>query len=414
MRLSDLDYELPEELIAQEPLARRCGSDRFASCRWARNRMKIPHHILVILAPIVLFFGFVSFDGWAANAPCEDPSDKATSWSEFNVFSIKVTFPDTTDFALWHGQFDKGSNDIQVDVETTDAGKARKGKILMIGGRVLAIQGDITDPGYEIDALDAPVLEYQAVIRMLGTALPDGPAGLKGVRKIDYSNEKTGFEIATQSAGWDILPPVHVKGTVAIESPDVVEYELALTAGVKGKPEREGGWQRIHFSGRLSKVASAGIDDSTALDGWKIFWLGPYSKKAGTGTIYDYGAQPSSDFHKTVEGIRGDIQQKAETDNYPGQRDPGKDFTGFWETKCGQGFGLQIMHAGSDGKYSVVFCGPRGCLDPGKGHATFITGDKKHYEVVSKDELDKINLDGTKTTYHRCTKDTHPVLKTQK
>jgi hypothetical protein len=375
--------------------------------------VKISHHILVGLVSFILSFGFISFDLRAADVPC-DACGKPTAWSEFNVFSIKVTFPDTPDFSLWHGQFDKNSNDIQIDVETSDAGKTKKGKILMIGGRVLAIHGDIATPGYEIDALDGPVLEYQAVIRMLGAALPDGIAGLKGVREIDYSNEKTGFQLATQSAGWDILPPVHVKGTVTREAPDVVEYELALTAGVKGKPESEGGWQRLHFSGRLSKGASARIDDVTALDGWKIFGLGPYAKKVGTGTIYDYGAQPSSDFHKTVGGIRADIQQKAEADSYPGQRDPGKDFTGFWETKCGEGFGLQIMHARSDGKYSIAFCGPGRCLDSGRGHTTYITGDKKHYEVVSEDELDKINLDGSKTAYHRCTKDTHPVLKTQK
>ena len=73
----------------------------------------------------------------------------------------------------------------------------------------------------------------------------------------------------------------------------------------------------------------------------------------------------------------------------------------------------QIMHHGSDGKYTIVFCGPGGCLDRSKT-TSFITGDKKHYEVVSADELAQINLYGSKTTYHRCTRDTHPILKTQK
>lgn len=377
--------------------------------------MKISRIVFATLFSIALSFGFVSLGGRTGDARCEDPCGKPTAWSEFNAFTLKVTSPDSPGYySLWHGKFDKGSNDSQIDAETSEAGPIKKGKILLIGGRALAIQGNIATPGYEIDALDGPVLQYQAVIRMLGAALPDGPAGLKGVRKIDYSNEKIGFQVATQSADWEIPPPVHVKGTVTIEALDVVEYELALTAGVKGKPEREGGSQRLNFSGRLSKVASARADDSTALEGWKIFWLIPYAKKAGTGTIYDYGAQPSSDFHRTVGAIRDDIQQKAEADNYPGQRDQSKDFTGFWETKCGEGFGLQIMHAGSDGKYSIVFCGPGGCLDPSKAHMSFIAGDKKHYEVVSEDELDQISLDGSKTTYHRCMKDTHPVLKTQK
>jgi hypothetical protein len=72
------------------------------------------------------------------------------------------------------------------------------------------------------------------------------------------------------------------------------------------------------------------------------------------------------------------------------------------------------MHFGSDGKYSAVFCGPGGCGDLSRSHMTFITGDKEHYEVVSDSELNSINLDGSKTTYHRCTRDTHPNLKAQK
>ena len=376
--------------------------------------MKILRLILATCFSIVLSFGFVAL-GRAADAPCADPCGKPTSWSEFNVFTLKVTSPDTPCYhSQWHGQFDKDSADIQIDAETSEGGATKTGKIFMIGGRVLAIHGNIATQGYEIDAIDSAVLQYQAVLHMLGAALPGGAAGLKGVRKIAFSREETGIQVATPSAEWLIPPPVHLKGTVKVEAPDVVEYELALTAGPKGKPESEGGWQRLNYSGRLSKVVTARLDDSIALDGWTLFWVGPYAKKAGTGTIYDYGAQPASDFHKTVGGIRDDIRKKAEADNYPGERDASKDFTGFWKTKCDEGFGLQIMHYGSDGKYSIVFCGPGGCGDPSKRRATFITGDKKHYQVVSEDELAEINLDGSKTTYHRCTKDTHPVLKTQK
>jgi hypothetical protein len=61
-------------------------------------------------------------------------------------------------------------------------------------------------------------------------------------------------------------------------------------------------------------------------------------------------------------------------------------------------------------RYSVVFCGPGGCGDPSKARLTYITGDK-HWEVISEDELLKVQRPGEKDTYYRCTKDTHPVLR---
>jgi hypothetical protein len=121
----------------------------------------------------------------------------------------------------------------------------------------------------------------------------------------------------------------------------------------------------------------------------------------------DYGAKPQEDArYKTV----GDIRAFIAAENDPGVRDTTKDFTGFWKEKCDQSFGLQIKHHGDEGKYSIVFCGPGGCGDPSESRLTFITGDKR-YEVVSESELVEIDRSGSRETYHRCTKDTNPVLK---
>jgi len=106
-----------------------------------------------------------------------------------------------------------------------------------------------------------------------------------------------------------------------------------------------------------------------------------------------------------------DIRKKHAADDFQGERDPSKDFTGFWKTSCDDAFGLQIMPFGSDGKYSVVFCGPGGCGTPGEdGRNTFITKDS-HYTVVSDTELKIRHNDDTWETYHRCTTETRPILK---
>jgi hypothetical protein len=229
--------------------------------------MKRSRLFLAILFSFALFFGFVATGVRAADAPCEDPCGKPTSWSEFNVFTLKITSPDTPGFhSLWHGRFDKDSHDIQIDAETSEGGATKTGKILMIGGRVLALRGNYATPGYEIDAIDLAILQYEAVLRMLGVALPNGSAGLKGVRKIAFSRQKTGIQVATASAEWLIPAPMRVEGEVKLEASGVVDYELALTAGVKGKPQSEGGWQRFNYSGSLSKVGTARVDDSMALN----------------------------------------------------------------------------------------------------------------------------------------------------
>jgi hypothetical protein len=67
------------------------------------------------------------------------------------------------------------------------------------------------------------------------------------------------------------------------------------------------------------------------------------------------------------------------------------------------------MPYGTGGKYSVVFCGPGGCEDPGPENSTFITKDP-NYQVISENTIQTRGSDDW-STYHKCTQETHPVLK---
>jgi hypothetical protein len=342
----------------------------------------------------------------SAQDACEDPCGKPTVWNEFNKFELRMTVPKELGYSSWKGTFDKESLDIQIDVEVWDGRKLTKGKIFMVGGRVLATRGPVAKPGYEMDALDAPVLELQLLFRLLGSALPDGPAGTHGTRSIDFKSENTGIQFATPSAEGFISAPWRVNGDVNVVAPNVVEYRLTLTAAGTGGPAGPGKGYAANFAGRLSKVASAKIDDSMSLAGWNLFGVGVQARKEGGSTTIDYGASPASVEYKTV----ADIRKKIAEDDYPGEPDPSKNFTGFWKEDCDEAFGLQIMPFGTDGKYSIVFCGPGGCGEPEHGgRITFITKDRD-YEVISKDEIKERSGDGWQV-YHKCTKDTHPVLK---
>jgi hypothetical protein len=230
--------------------------------------------VLGALLSIGFLFGWATLHPLPTDAECQNPCSQSTSWSEFNGFALKVTSPDMPGCSLWHGHFDKASFDAQIDGEISEGDVTRTGKLLLVGGRVLAIQGGLATPGYEIDALDAPFLQYQLAIRLLGAVLPNGAAALRGARAIDFSNERTGIQFATISAQGFIPRPWNAKGTVK-EDGSAVEFDLALTAGVEGKPAGQGGRVRYKLSGRLSKVASARLDDSTALDGLEAFLARP-------------------------------------------------------------------------------------------------------------------------------------------
>jgi len=359
-----------------------------------------------VVTTFLIGLSCVTLSGASPQDTCGDPCGKPTAWNEFNKFELKMTTPKEPGYSSWKGTFDKESLDIQIYVEVSDGKRITKGQIVMVGGRVLATRGPVTEPGYEIDALDAPVLEQELVFRLLGAALPNGPEEIKGVRKIDYRSEKTGIQFATPSAQGFISAPWRVSGDVNVVAPNVIEYQLRLTAAGTGNPAGQGGEYAANFDGRLFKIASAKIDDSMPLGGWNLFGVGVQTRTEGNGTAIDYGAAPTPAPYKTV----ADIRKKIAEDDYPGEPDPSKDFTGFWKEDCNEGFGLQIMPYGRDGRYSIVFCGPGGCGDPEReGRTTFITKDR-NYEVIGESEI-KVRRSDNWDTYHRCTKDTHPVLK---
>jgi hypothetical protein len=344
----------------------------------------------------------VSLCGASQEGPCKDPCGTPTVWSDLNVFELRMTVPGQPGDAFWRGRFDEQSHDIQIEVETSDGKTVTKGKILMVGGRVMAVQGPVTEPGYEIDALDAAVLEQQLVVRLLGKVLSGGPPAKQGVQKINHREEKDGIQVVTPSAGGVIQAPWSVSGEVSVVAPDVVEYRLTLT--VAGPNSVQAG--DTSFAGKLSRSQSAKIDDAMPLDQWTLLGVGVQIRKEANATAYDYGAGPINTKYKTVADIRKKIAQ----DDYAGEPDRSKNFTGFWKEDCEQAFGLQIMHYGTDGKYSVVFCGPGGCGQPrSDDRITFITNDPE-YEIVSESEVKERSSGGWKI-YHKCTTDTHPVLK---
>jgi hypothetical protein len=288
-----------------------------------------------------------------------------------------------------------------VHVDVKGMGPPMKGDVAMVSGRVMLTRGLDLPRGAEIDVLDGPVLMLRVVMNTLGRIYPAGPDSVSGENKIDKKFE-LGMHYATPSAEGYIPPPWRVVGKVSRKSDGAYSYDLAITA-----PAGEGGKaMTMKLAGEISALRHAVFDDATSIADWKVYGVGVQVEQQGKSTTYDYGARADATAsYKTIGDIRGYVQRKIAEEQYPGVKDATKDFTGFWKGNCDEPFGLKVEHGGSEGKYAVVFCGPGGCGDAREERLTFITGDKKHYEVVNDDEFVHAG-----TNYRRCSRDPNVKL----
>jgi hypothetical protein len=343
----------------------------------------------------------------SVSASCDtDPECGDTSaWSGFTRVVLRQSSPGHPESADWVASFDPKSGDASIDTVTRGSSRPMLGTVGLVNGMVMITKGLDLERGYEIDALDAPVLSIRLLMIVLGRVFPKGAEEVVGARSIDRT-DTIGIKYATPSASGYIPAAWNVKGQVSKLADGKVAYELALTFPVEQRDKEKTMFTMV-MSGELGMLGRPVFRDTDSLDGWTTYGIGPQQVNQEGGTILDYGAKPQeSTRYRTI----GDIRAFIAAENNPGTRDATKDFTGFWKRKCDEPFGLQIKHFGDEGKYAIVFCGPGGCGDPSRERLTFITGDKS-YQVVSEDELVMVGRSGDRDVYRRCTKETHPVLK---
>ena len=85
-------------------------------------------------------------------------------------------------------------------------------------------------------------------------------------------------------------------------------------------------------------------------------------------------------------------------------------FAGFWKVSCEDAFGLQIEPTAA-GLYSVSFCGPGGCFEPGTYRPDTRITDDPSYKVVNQITIIVKGRNGNEITYTRCTSELNPKLR---
>jgi hypothetical protein len=77
-------------------------------------------------------------------------------------------------------------------------------------------------------------------------------------------------------------------------------------------------------------------------------------------------------------------------------------FIGFWKVNKHQQFGVAIADAGK-GMYSISFCGPGGCFEPGEWTPNTTIVNDSHYRIIDENTIEFVETNRS-TIYRRFTK----------
>lgn len=219
-----------------------------------------------------------------APAACDRECDDVTPWAGFTAIDLTLTFPGRKDVQKWHAEVDRSTKDLRVDVDSVVGNEANRGSIGMIEGRTMIVRGVKVERGYEIDALDGPVLTMRLLLALLARTVPDGPDAVKDTRRIDFSEPRIGIRFATASAEGNVTAPWRVVGSVGKPGAGAIAYDFHLTGGT-GDATGAGEPIDMMLSGRLAMRQGAVYEDGMSLAGWQLYGVGPRE-----GTVADVRA----------------------------------------------------------------------------------------------------------------------------
>jgi hypothetical protein len=247
-----------------------------------------------------------------AHAACGDAKTicaGGSPWYEANAARVRFSASGSADFAEW--QF-LVPDPLDIEIRTTSSheGKIEKGTIILVHGRMMLTRGLSLERGYEIDAIDSPVLSYQLAMTLLTQAFPKGPAELHGTHAVDLRERERSIQVATTSASGEYPPPWTLKGKVARTDSENIAFALTFTFPAEKARETlaiEGTWTK--------RMRPPALDPNMKLEGWNAYALGPISIKQQGGTILDYGAQARPTQLRTLGELQKSLRRSEASSN---------------------------------------------------------------------------------------------------
>jgi hypothetical protein len=207
----------------------------------------------------------------------------------------------------WRGVFDHQSNDMRIDVEVKEP-EPLKGTVGMVGGTIMISKGLKLQRGFEIDAIDGPMLAMRLALIVLNRVFPHGPRSVVGMQQVGH-DDNAGIKFATPSASASIGAPWRASGVVENYSAGAVTFDLTMVVPAQtGTAQASTG--TLNFIGRLSMRGAPVFDDRMSLADWTVYALGPQLEKRGEATTLDFGAKATTAPGKTIADIRAAIAGK--------------------------------------------------------------------------------------------------------
>ena len=238
----------------------------------------------------------------AATNSAEIPH-KAT-WQDFNIIKRSVEDNQNSWRANWLITIDKEKNTISIEKNDYFHNQNLKGTLIVLAGKTMLSKGLVLGRGYEIDALDTPIIMMQLLFDILNKTLPSGPASITRSQKIKHSEISTPIHISTKSASAHFNAPWAVNGLFSRSAIDTIKYEFSFATSVY-----EGINYTLKMNGELHQKANQTLDDTMGLDGWQIYQLGPMNTQQGERTSFDYGAQLFDSKASTLGELRNELSR---------------------------------------------------------------------------------------------------------
>jgi hypothetical protein len=227
-------------------------------------------------------------------------------WSELADFTITVKVPPKGDTGTWKFRTFEDPADVVLDFDTPGTKARTKGTIMLVGGEAFATKGYTPEAGYELDPLDAAVVNLKILTRLLDAAVPAGPSALKGKQAVNVREETTPIFASTPTANAQFKAPWSLKGTVERVDATTISYQLELDVpGADRKSERV----RWTYSGTAGGTQKGRVlDNATSLAGWTAYRLGPAKSAKQGHTALKFGATRVPGPVATVKDLRSAIK----------------------------------------------------------------------------------------------------------
>lgn len=256
---------------------------------WRTRSVMVPALRAIRQSAAALIAVALAVSGGPADGACDGrPGDICASgspWLQANGAVVKLEEPGSPDYGIWTFSIPERSS-LDIETEARHQGSVKRGRIMLVNGKVMLTHGLDLEKGSEIDALDAAVLYYQLVITLLSQAVPGGPQEVTGARAVDLREARRGIWVATSSASGYFAPPWTLKGMLRPHTPERIGFSLALDALVDDARHTfvlTGDWKKAARAPRL--------DPTLSLESWRMYALGPMSVMRPDGTALGHGAE---------------------------------------------------------------------------------------------------------------------------